>query len=152
MAKEFLWSFQDFFNAHKQNSNAIFCNPSSKQLCKSIKSNQVVQFCWLLAGWLITQHGAGYQSALAWVISCAGTCSTGYLKHVGNDHKECFKSIHCAHIAQYVLCWPVKVPFLVNKALLAWKCAIWHLKCSFPFDLAHEKLYKFRLRFMLSSG
>ena len=51
MAKEFLQSLQDLFvNAHKQNSNVIFCYPSSKQLCKSIKSIQWIGLHWLPAG------------------------------------------------------------------------------------------------------
>jgi len=51
MAKEFLRLHQDLFVfAHKRNSNVIFCYPSSKQLCKSIKAIQQFDFCWLLAG------------------------------------------------------------------------------------------------------
>ena len=32
---------------------------------------------------------------------------------------------------------------MVNKALLAGKCALWTIKHTFPFDLAHAKFYKY---------
>jgi len=68
MAKEFLQFLQDLFvYAHKQNSNIIFCYPSSKQLCKSIKAIQWYGFCWLLAGLIshLAQRGQCFNCALS---------------------------------------------------------------------------------------
>jgi len=73
MAKEFLRPNQDLFAyAHKQNSNVIFCYPSSKQLCKSIKTIQQFAFCWLLAGLINYTARSGLSACYGWVINCAG--------------------------------------------------------------------------------
>ena len=73
MAKEFLQPYQDLFvYAHKRNSNVIFCYPSSKQLCKSIKTIQQFDICWLLAGLISHPARRGLSAYSGWVISCAG--------------------------------------------------------------------------------
>jgi len=73
MAKEFPRPHQDLFvYAHKRNSNVIFCYPSLKQLCKSIKPIQQFAFCWLLAGLIGHTARRGLSACSGWVISCAG--------------------------------------------------------------------------------
>ena len=63
---------QDLFVcAHKRNSNVIFCYPSSKQSCKSIKAIQWIAFCWLLAGLISHPAWCGLSACTSWIISCA---------------------------------------------------------------------------------
>ena len=95
MAIELLRPHQDLFvYAHKRSSNVIFCYPSSKQLCKSIKPIQQFAFCWLLA--VLISHTArhGLSACSGWVISCAGYAAQAISTWGGQqyfiDHKECF--------------------------------------------------------------
>ena len=104
MAKEFPRLHQDLFvYAHKRNSNAIFCYPSSKQSCKSIKAIQWFAFCWLLAG--LIGHPA--QRGL---LACT--------KAVGNKLAVLYLTTK-VHYVQCVLYRTVKAFFAVNKALIA---------------------------------
>jgi len=82
MAKEFPQPHQDLFvYAHKQNNNIIFCYPSSKQSCKSIKTIQWFAFCWLLAGLISDLARCRLSACTEWVISCAGCAARAISLH-----------------------------------------------------------------------
>jgi len=79
---EFPRSHQNLFvYAHKQNSNIIFCYPSSKQSCKSIKAIQWFAFCWLLAGLINHPAQRGLSACSGRVISFAGCAAQAISLH-----------------------------------------------------------------------
>jgi len=87
MAKEFPRPHQDsFVYAHKQNNSIIFCYPSSKQSCKSIKAIQWYAFCWLLAGLISHLVRRGLSVCTGWVISCAGCAARAISLHRLGDY------------------------------------------------------------------
>jgi len=81
MAKEFPRPHQDLFVYARKGNNVIFCYPSSKESCKSIKAIQWFAFCWLLAGYISHPARRGLLACPGWLISCAGCAARAISLH-----------------------------------------------------------------------